>query len=278
MNTKTVVHIGRFDEDGTPICLCSQQEKNTPHGAPRDVVEKDAYFKPNIDSCPSITCKACIRTIKSWGWGRKTPLAHMTLITRLLHNKVADMRGYSSAPISNSTSNSNYKKEPEPFPRVLPSGKVYLNALALIPVGDSPVVHAASYAFDGKLSPIPTCMKDMDVFEVDAAPWVHLPYEAHPSITCPNCANIMRKRRLEEEPKRDKSLAMRKAMIAAEEARLVEWASNYKWLLDAREAEALDDDIEGVILGPEANRLLDAYDQAECNLRNMKQGIIHVRD
>ena len=219
-NTKTVVHIGRLNSNEHPICLCSQQEKDDRRGITTNT--HTDWVDAKVDDYPSITCKSCLRilnTLTNINYINPETVAHHLGIK--VEQMATYIKPHYSGPSGCTTTST---PEPEPFARMLPGGsRIVIDAIALMgyQYSSSPVVIHSAVCNDKAPNGIPLCeVKSLVNGQPDCTAYTKVDYKEHPSITCPECAKLQRERRLEEEPKRDKSLAMRKSMINAEEQRV----------------------------------------------------------
>ncbi len=276
-HTKTVVHVGRHNKAGNPICLCSQQEKDNKKYSSKDYAPSDKadWMNADADEYPSITCKSCIRSGAFSGDGERVAIYYLA---SRLDIKVEAMKEYEKPePCESSKHTTSSTPEPEPFSRMLPGPtRIVLDAIIERRKGvfaePTPMVHSA--VFDKDVSGgIPLCIKDMP--RPILASYYTANYESHPSITCPVCAKIQRERRIEEEPRRDKSLAMRKGMIVVEEVRINKAKEHVEALYTSLSKLICEGKSTHVML-EEFGAFAEDYGTASRNLELMKQGIIAV--
>lgn len=259
---KTVVHIGSFNDKGKPICLCSQQEKDTPRGSNDSVIDDSLWQIPDEDKYPSITCRACLRTLNLYRDSDGKISAET--VAKALGKKVEDMKVYVSPPSSYMKDKPNYSAEAQPFARKLRTGFI-LYAITNDLLDLYSTVHVSTRDCHGNIRPM--CEHEANIPHSATNEWKFCDYIKRPSITCPKCAEIMRKRRLDEEPKRGKSLNMRKELIRKEQERLTRWLS---WFLDLT-----DEQSQEVFGSPEGmKKALEDFSQSRKNLKDLKSGIL----
>jgi hypothetical protein len=267
---KRAIHIGIDKKDGNVACLCGQHHRQ----------EKDVWLSPSLDVAPLITCGGCLRVMKALT--REHSAKPYMVIMQKIGQKIKDAKFHVKQ--HNVSNNNGYdKSDIEPVSRIL-EGSVYSRLLpnnillascikAIKGLGDNffinsttTVVHASTIR-DNDIAPI--CGEEANCherwFDVDEKD-----YNKFPNITCPKCVAIQLKRRLGQEPKRDKSTAMRNAMIANKHIALLAFYKKNKSVFDYVENNTQS------IIPDNWLKLVKDYNTEVANLRLLELGVLAI--
>lgn len=223
------IHIGRIKSDGSVACFCGQHLKQ----------EKGLFTEPSLSTAEYITCKSCLQTLRNVIANAK--VEPYKAIMSKLEQKFKDIEFH--VVEQGSAGDGDYVKGPPVlYSRYLHGGalsRLFGTGLIMPACFDGSVtdvptrtkkIHAATYDIHGRLRPV--CGEENStVFTT----WIRVHDDVHPDInfiTCQKCVSAQVKKRLEEQPKRDKTLEMRKSMILQMVANVTKIYKEHKPVFD----------------------------------------------